>query len=98
MRPSLKQQIQRFFETPETLCFLVSKLPVGLRSRWNRKVHGIRRSYGREPCLTDFSGFLNEETVLVNDLIFSREAVEEYVTRPEKKLISIRRYENLPLI
>ena len=64
-------------ETPETLCVLVSKLPGGLRGRWNRTVQGIRRSYGREPCLSDFSGFAKEETILVNDPIFSREAVQE---------------------
>ena len=43
-------------------------------------------SYGREPCLSDFSGFLNEETILVNDPIFSREAVQDYATHPEKNL------------
>ena len=53
-------------ETPETLYVLVSKLPGGLRDRWNRTVQGIRRSYDREPCLSDFSGFVNEETILVN--------------------------------
>ena len=44
-------------ETPKALCVLVSKLPSGLRDRWNRAIHGIRRSYGRESCLLDFSGF-----------------------------------------
>ena len=63
-------------ETPETLCVLVSKLPSGLRGTWNRTVQGMR-SYGREPCLSDFSGFEKEETILVNDPIFSREAVEK---------------------
>ena len=33
-----------------------------------------------------FFGFVNKETILVNDSIFSREAVQEYVTHPEKKL------------
>ena len=73
-------------ETPETLCVLVSKLPGGLKDRWNRMVQGTTRSYGRGPCLSDFSRFVKEETILVNDPIFSREAVQEYVTHPEKKL------------
>ena len=64
----------------------MSKLPGGFRDRWNRKVQGIGMSYGREPCLSDFSGFLNEETILVNDPIFSREAVQDYATHPEKNL------------
>ena len=45
--------------------------------RWNRKVHGIRRSYGRETCLSDFYRFVNEEAILPNITqyypIFSRE-------------------------
>ena len=64
----------------------MSKLPGGLRDRWNRTVQGIRRSYGREPCLSDFSRYVNEETILVNDPILSIEAVQEYVTYPDKKL------------
>ena len=35
-------------ETPETLRILVSKLPGGLRDRWNRTVQGIKRRYKEE--------------------------------------------------
>ena len=73
-------------ETPETLCILLSKLLGGLIDRWNRKVQGIRMTYDREPCFSDFTGFLNEETIFVNNPIFSREAVQQYVTHTEKKL------------
>ena len=38
-------------ETLQTLRVLVSKLPGGLKDTWNRKVKGIRNSYGRVPCL-----------------------------------------------
>ena len=69
----------------ETLCLLVSKLTGGLRDRWNRKVQGIRRSYGRESCLPHFSGFLNEETILAIHPIFPKEAAQEYVTDSEIK-------------
>ena len=62
--------------TPETLCVLVSKLPGCFRDRWNRMVQGIRRSYGSESCLADLYGFVNGKTILVNDPIFSREAVQ----------------------
>ena len=72
-------------EMPVTICVLISKLSGDLRDRWNRKVQSIRRSYGRETYLSDFYGFMNEETILVNSPIFSREAVQEYVTDPEKK-------------
>ena len=66
-------------ETSGTLCILVSKLPGSLRDRWNRKVQVVRRSFGREPCLSDFASFVHEETTLVNDPIFSKHAVLEYV-------------------
>ena len=57
-------------ETPKTLCILVSKLPDSLRDRWNRKVQMVRRSFGREPCLSDFASFVHEETTLVIDSFF----------------------------
>ena len=72
-------------ETPETLCILVSKLPGSLRDRWNRKVQTVRKNSGREPCLSDFASFVLEETTLVNDPIFSKDALLEYVQTPEKK-------------
>ena len=79
-------------ETPETLCILVSKLPGGLRDRWNRKVQVVRRNFGREPCLSDFSSFVHEETTLVNDPIFSKDAVQEYVQIPERNYDKKKRY------
>ena len=51
-------------------------------------------SYGREPSLSDFSGSVNEETILVNDPIFSREAVQEYVTHPSEKLNKHKKIRN----
>ena len=79
-------------ETSGTLCILVSKLPGSLRDRWNRKVQVVRRSFGREPCLSDFASFVHEETTLVNDLIFSKDALLEYVQNPEKKHDKKKKY------
>ena len=72
----------------------MSKLPVGLRDRWNNEVHGIRRSYGIEPYLIDFSWFVNEKTVLINNPIFSREAVQEnlHIQRKNLKYKKIREF------
>ena len=36
--------------------------------------------------MPDISRFVNEETILVNDPVFSREAIQEYVMHPQKKL------------
>ena len=85
VKPSLKLQIGTHWKHQKPRV-LVSKLPSGLGDRWSRTVQGIRRSYGREPCLSDFSGFVKKETILVNDPMFSREAVQEYVMHPEENL------------
>ena len=79
-------------ETPETLCILVSKLPRSLRDRWNRKVQVVRRSFGREPCLSDFASSVHDETTAVNDPIFSKDAVLEYVQTPKKKHDKNKKY------
>ena len=79
-------------ETQETLCILVSKLPRSLRDRWNRKVQVVRRSFGREPCLSDFASFVHDETTGVNDPIFSKDAVLEYVQTPKKKHDKNKKY------
>ena len=49
-----------------------SKLPGGLSNRWYRNIQGLRRSFGTEICFLDFSGFENEETILVNKPIFQK--------------------------
>ena len=45
----------------------------------------IKRIYGREPHLTGFIIFFNEETILMIDPIFARETVQEYVQNSERK-------------
>ena len=52
-------------------------------NRWNRKVHNIRREL-REPDLTNFAQFVEEETLLMKDPLFSREALHEYAGQKEK--------------
>ena len=70
--------------TPEVLCMLIAKLPGGLMDRWNRKVQAIRKGHLCEPDLQDLIKFVEEETVLMNDPLFSREALHEYIKHPEK--------------
>ena len=71
-------------ETPDTLCMLVSKVPNGVTDRWNRKRLMLQRSQQKEPSLKDFIELFDEESVLVNDPIFSREAITAYVGNQEK--------------
>ena len=64
-------------DTPDILCALISKLPGNARDKWNRKVMMIRRSHGREPELSDFIDFVDDETLLASDTLFSQEALKE---------------------
>ena len=66
------------------LCMLIAKLPEGLMDRWNRKVQPIRKRHLLEPDLQDLIMFVEEETVLMNDPLFSREALHKYTKHPEK--------------
>ena len=71
-------------ETSDTPCMLVSRLPNGVVDRWNRKALMLRRSQQRELSLKDFIEFFDEETVLINNFIFSREAITAYDGTQEK--------------
>ena len=71
-------------DTPEMLCMLIAKLPGGLIDRWNRNVQVIRKGHLREPDLQDLIKFVEEETVLINDPLFSRETLHEYTNYPER--------------
>ena len=55
-------------------------LPGGIIERWNRKVLTIRRCQVREPTLDDMTDFIEEETILMKENKFSREALADYDT------------------
>ena len=55
------------------LCMLIAKLPGGLIDRWSRNVQAIRKRHLHTPDLQDLINFVEEETVLMNDPLFSRE-------------------------
>ena len=54
----------------------------------------VRIRFVREPCLSDFASFVYEETTLVNDPIFSKDAVLEHVQTLEKKHDKKNKYGN----
>ena len=60
---------------------LLSKLQGSARNKWSRNVLKIRRSHKREPDLTDFIHFVNNERFIVIDPIFPKEAVEQYMDK-----------------
>ena len=74
------------FNTPDIICMLLSKLPGSARDKWSRKVLTIRQNQRREPELLDFIKFVDNETLIVSDPLFSKAAVDEYLEkRPNHK-------------
>ena len=68
-------------DSPETLSMMISKFPQHIRDRWNRKVLNLRKRHQKEPRLSDLSYFIEEESALVNDPLFSNSAVDEYLEK-----------------
>ena len=76
-----QMQTWNVLDTPEVMSMLLSKLRDGARDKWSRKVLLIRRNQKRDPELADFIKFVNDENMIVNDPVFSREAVEQYIEK-----------------
>ena len=68
-------------DTPDILCSLVSKLAGNTKDRWNRKVFMLRKHQQLEPELSDLIDFVEEEIMLANDPLFSREALKDYTDK-----------------
>ena len=66
---------QNPLDTPDVICMILSKVPGFLQDRWNRHVHKIKKTQTREPGLPDLTNFIEGQMNLVNDPLFSREAV-----------------------
>ena len=61
-----------------------SNLPGNLRERWNREVSKIRRHNRRDSDLEGFIMYIEKETILMSDPLFSREALLELNTVKER--------------
>ena len=68
-------------DTPEVICMILAKLPLNLQDRWNRNTLLLRRNDSREPTLIDLANFVEDEMTLVNDPLYSREAVSQYLEK-----------------
>ena len=62
-----------FLINPDLICLLLSKLPGVLLDKWNRRVFNMTRNSTMEPSLSDLILFIDEETTLLNDPLFSRD-------------------------
>ena len=77
----MSHQPRNSLDTPDVLCSLVSKLPGNPRDSWNRKVFMLRKHQQLEPELSDLINFVEEEMMLDNDPLFSREALKYYTDK-----------------
>ena len=69
-------------DSPEVLCMLISKFskfPGYVSEKWNRQILSISKTHKRDPELFDLLGFVEEESMLVNDPIFFKEVVKLFV-------------------
>ena len=66
---------QNPLHTPDVIWMILAKITGYPQDRWNRNVQKSRRIQMREPELIDLTHFIEDKMVLVNDPLFSREAV-----------------------
>ena len=74
-------------DSPDVICMILSKVPRHLQDKLKRNALRIRKTETREPGLLDLTNFIEDEMILVNDLLFSREAAGQYdqkTPRPQK--------------
>ena len=73
----IEEHLWNGFDSVDNLCLIVSKLPLYSRDKWNRLVLSLRKREFREPCFKDILNFVEEEMMVANDPLFSREALQE---------------------
>ena len=65
---------------------VLSKLPGQLRDWWNREVYSIRAKHSREPEFKDLINYVDKETTLVSNPLFSKIVVEQYLDKRDVKV------------
>ena len=91
----------KLINSSDMLCTLILKLPMSFGDRWNRRVHFTRKNQLREPDLADLIKFVDEETELPNDPLYSREMVDKHTKSKERERKSFskrdRRFKTLAI-
>lgn len=68
----------------KTLSLMISKFPRHISGRRNRQALTIRMHHLRGLSLSDIIAFVEKETILVNDPLFSNNAVEIYLDKTKE--------------
>ena len=71
-------------DSPDVIFMILSKVPGHLQDSWNRNALRIRRTETREPGLLDLTNLIEDEMILVNDPLFSRQVVGQYDEKPPR--------------
>ena len=71
-------------DSPDMICMLISKPPGEIMEKYNRKVLNIRRCQVRQSTLNYMTNFKEKETMLINDPLFSHEALADYHIKLER--------------
>ena len=72
-------------DTPEIICTVLSKLPLHLPDRWSRNTLQLRRKYSKQLQLIGLANVFEDEITLVNDPLYSRDAISQYVDRAPRQ-------------
>ena len=68
---------------PDTLCSLLAKLPGNMKDKWNRLEYNLRRHQERDAEFADLVNFAEEETILITDTMFSRDALDSFMDKAQ---------------
>ena len=63
---------------------LLCKLPGKSGDKWVQVVMNVKRKGHKEGSLGDFIELIHEETMLVNDPLFSKEAADQYTDKKSR--------------
>ena len=87
---TMKYSGNSWYDSPDLIQLLHSKLPIYVQDRWNRQALKVRKLTSREAKLSDFMQMLQEEVDLVSDPLYSREANQEQSSGQDKERYSKR--------
>ena len=92
LQSSLKCSSRTYgYDNPDLLQSLQMKLPPFLQERWNRKILHIRKKNYREATLNDFIEFFDDETSLVNDPTYSKNALSNFKVDQRSSFVPARK-------
>ena len=70
--------------TPDTLHSLLAKIPGNMKDIWNRLTYNLRRHQEMDAEFADLVNFVEEETILVTDPMFSRDALDSVMDNAKR--------------